>query len=324
MNVLSLNIFKLIFISNLLLGCPILYADAINITLKKNVYMSSGRVLLKNLADIDMVDIDIHKKISNIGIIKSPRVGYVEILTRKNIEKILKRNPLVIENELKFDGAEKVFIRSNGEKHLYSDFIKMATDKLLAEFKSGKREIKFKLDSKIKYINLPYGQLKYETRINSTSISPRMCVWIDVFLGDYFYRSIPVWVNVSIFEPVYLAKINIERNSVISESDFFVSKKNIALLYGNNLKVDEFNNELLVKETIEAGGTLRIDNVKSVPAVIAGKVIDAMVNEGAVSIQVKATARNDAEVGEIVKVKSLQGGRILKTIVVGKQLVKVI
>jgi len=284
-----------------------LLADNVKMILKNTVSMTSNNVMLKDIATVEIT-----------------RIGYVNNITVQQIKRIIERNVRDKNINIFFSGAEKVFIRSRGKSYSYKKLKEIAGAALIKELSSNEREVNYSFSVTPKEVKLPFGELRFETRFNTKTVSKKMCVWVDVYRKNSFYRSIPVWVNLVIYEPVYVARHFIERHSVVSSSDFVVARKNIANLSGKHFSENSFSEELLVKQSMNAGDALRSDNVKIVPAIIAGVVLDVAVNEGAVSIKVKGVARKDAELGEVINVKSLQGGGIIKTKVIGKQLVEVI
>jgi len=319
---------KQYFISVVVFGVTsfssVLLADDAVIILKHTVSMTSNRVMLKDIADVEISDESVKTKLSNIYIMKSPRIGYVNNINVQQIKRIIARDIRVRSVSVVFSGADKVLIRSKGKEYEYKKLKELAGVALIKELGSDHREIKYSFSMTPEKINLPFGDLRFKTRFNSKIIRKKMCVWVDVYRKNSLYRSIPVWINLAVFESIYVASHFIERHSIVSDSDFVVLRKDIANLSGRYFSAGSFRHELLLKKTIRAGEALRSDNVKIVPAIIAGVVLDVTANEGAVSIKVKGVARKDAELGEVINVKSLQGGSILKTKVIGKQLVEVI
>lgn len=307
-----------------LCSSTLLFAQSAEIHFKKRIGMEFGKVLLGDIAVIKSTDASLRARLKKIYVMKSPRVGYVEKITEDQIRKILNSSPDLRNIDILFSGEKKTVIHSRGKKYSYEHMVDLAKKRLLKELGAEHRRVDMRFSKKNRTINLPYGELTFKSRMNAKAISQRMCVWIDVYRKNNFYRSVPVWAKIAVYDSVYVANHYIEKNSVVSEDDFSISIQNIAVLSDKHLKINEFKQDFLLKQSIESGGALRIDNVKKVPAVIAGTVLDATVSEGAVSISVKVIARKDAEIGEVIKVRSLQSGSILKTVVTGKQLVEVI
>ena len=318
---------KIIVLLSLIIGLcngQLLFAGNAEIELRSSVNMESSVVLLGDIASIKTMNGAVRDDLLKINVMKSPRIGYVSRISEKEVRKALRLNRGFDNLDLVFTGSEKVIVHTKGREVKFDEIYGVAKNTLLKVLNNDKRDVEVSIIKPRDKLTLPFGKLRFEARMNASDVNTKMCVWVDVYTDEKFYKSIPVWAKVAVYEEVYLAKEYITKNSVISEDDFKVAILNTAKLAGKQFSIESFRGELLLNKSLEKGDALRVDIVKNVPSVIAGKVVDVTVNVGAVSIVVKAIAKRNAVVGETVKVKSLQGGSILNTQVIGKQLVKVI
>ncbi len=296
----------------------------IGIDINKSVIVSNPFVVLKDVADIKTSDLGARLQLENIALVKSPRVGYSKEISRVQIQSRIRESLNIDPKLLVWKGADSVRVDLASQKLAYPRLLEKAKSFIHAQLNSIGREVKAKTVRIKQDISLPFGKITLVPRMNSEFISKRMCVWVDVFTDNNFYRSVPVWFHMDVLEDVYVAKFRYRERDIIRPENFELVRTDVTKISGQHVKSESFKKSVLLLKNLSQGDVLLSKNIKNVPAVIEGKILDLEVSEGSVRLKLKAIAEKDAEIGEILKVKVLNGKEFVKARVVGKHFARVI
>jgi len=292
--------------------------------LMTNVYVDGANIRVGDIAKLESDDDTLTRNLSGLEIIKAPRIGYVKVLELDDVRRVLDKSFPEWRGKIRWQDGDQVQVHSRGRSLHYEDVAERAMQYFIQQMSAEQRKLIVGVRGDGGSIKVPYGKLTWVPRMNTTYVSKKMCVWMDGYVDEQFYRSVPVWLDVAVREKVFLAKHNIQDRSTVIADDFVLSEVDITDLPASHLGARDFDRPLLIKHGIGKGEALLTDNVKQVPAVIGGRKVDIRVTEGGVRIQLQGVAQRDAEMGELLKIKTLHSGQLLTARVIGKQLVEVI
>lgn len=295
----------------------------LQIKLLPAVSTSAQVVSLSDIAVINSEDSAQVKELGMLEITQAPRIGYISVVKREEVQRALK-NKIFEHAKIDWSGAKQTSIRARGQEYPFSKIADIAQEYLFNQLSKDYRKVKVTPRDLKKNINIPVSNLDLKPRMNSMYLSKKMSVWVDVYSDNKFYRSVPVWLNVDVIEPVYIAKVELQgKNTIVS--DYFIQKEmNVAEISGQHLSVDTFTKPLLLLNTVNKGEVLLTRNTMPVPAVIGGKKIDLEVVEGTVKVRLQGIAQQNAEIGDVLRVRIMNGQELIKAIVIAKQLARVI
>lgn len=299
-------------------------APTIKIELMSAAKIKGPIVALGDISVLTAKDKEIADRLAAMKLSAAPRIGYVDTVNRNQIDSRIREAFGFQALRVSWAGAERVFVRSLGESFDFSVIKKDALAYLETYLRAENRRVRVAAAGKAQKILLPYGNVSFKPRVNSSFISKRMCVWMDAYVDNTFYRAIPVWTDVEVWEPVYVAKHNISDKTTVTSDDFYTEQRDITDFSAGHFLVRDFDRPRLLVRGMSEGGVLMAANVTDVPAVIGGRKVDIVVREGRVNLRIQGVATSDAEIGDKVRVKTLHGDQLIKARVVGKQLVEVI
>ncbi len=309
-----------------LLLCNIVFAGQqwpVTIQLHKTAYVENPDVRLGDIAEIASKDRTLRERLSKMIVMQAPRVGYIKKINARKLSRLIDQTVELKQGVFDLQGSE-VVVRSRGQDYDYAELVELAQNSLRVFLSKADRELSITPRKHAQKLKLPFGKLEFKTRVHGERPLKRMSVWVDVYQSGQFYRSIPVWFDVQAFESVYVAAKHVQGKQVAEPGDFYIEKRDIASLADVPVNSRRPLAEFLVNSSLELDDILLQSEVRPVPAIISGQVLDIKATEGNVSVVVKGVARNDAEIGEVITVKSLQGGVLIKVRVVGRELAEVI
>ena len=295
------------------------------VSLKSKIYVDKSIVTLGQVADISGVDADTVRELSALNLGKAPRIGYVSKINRTEIERFLRRQKPELVDKLMWHGENQdVLVRSEGRPYPYKQVENAAIDYLKRSLQGEYDLVKILPVSDGDELRLPAGRVEMTPRINSDYLSKRMCVWADILVDGRFYRSLPIWMDVTIQGDVYIARRDIEANETVIEADFERVSKDITMLNGVALESGTGFAPVLTNKAMKEGDVLFEENTREASLVIRERKVNIIVDENGVRLQIQGIALKDANLGETVDVKPVYSEETLKTKVIGKQLVKII
>ena len=116
--------------------------------------------------------------------------------------------------------------------------------------------------------------------------------------------------------PVLVATKDIGRDHILNLSDYkqkFVSLKD----YDKQAIINPSNHQLITKSKIKRGKILTNRQFKTLSDIKKGDKISAIINDGALKVEILVTALSDGNIGEIISVRN-QNNQTLKAQVISK------
>ena len=208
------------------------------------------------------------------------------------------------------------------EPHSLEDIKKTAHDFVLNELNRPDEEIEVvvgRLDPRLRLhqcsIPLEAFRQNYESR--------RAVSTVGIRCNDSKPWSLYVPVSVKSFKMVAVLKHAIIRNTVISENDIVLEKRNI-----NRLTSGYFDNpeQLLGKifsQNLSSGAVLTQHHVKAATAINRGQSVTLIARNSAIEVRMKGVAMSKGAIGERIKVKNTNSQRIIEGVIIDKDLISV-
>jgi flagellar basal body P-ring formation protein FlgA len=184
--------------------------------------------------------------------------------------------------------------------------------------------MRFEVLSGIPEIALPKGNVSWKVEIKGN----------DNYLGDtYFivklynkgvlFKEEPIRVRIEVLNEFVVSIKNLGRDSVISANDIAVQKKWVRAIPVNSVScMDEVVGKLLVVN-IRPNTEISRNMLKEVTAVKRGKMVQIILDSGAMNITTMGLSEEDGAEGSFVKVRNITSNKIIYARVVGESKVRV-
>lgn len=139
---------------------------------------------------------------------------------------------------------------------------------------------------------------------SSGDLAKRMQVWVDLEIDGAVYRSVPLWLAVSAYRPVIVARRAYRFKEPLARADFVVEERDIAGSRDAPLALDATIAGTRARRALAAGQVVHAADVEARPSVLAEQEIDVRVLAGPIAIDTRAIAEQEGAVGELIRVRN--------------------
>ncbi len=208
------------------------------------------------------------------------------------------------------------------ESHALDDIAKTAHDFVLNELKRPNEEIQVivgQLDPRLRLkpcsIPLQAFQQNYETKRTLSTVGVRC--------NDSKPWSLYVPVSVKNLKLVAILKHAVIRNTIISEDDIVLEKRNINRLTSGYFDATEQLIGKIITQNLSSGAVLTKHHIKAATAVNRGQTVTLIVKNAVIEVRTKGVAMSKGAIGERIKVKNTNSERIIEGTIINKDLISV-
>ena len=149
---------------------------------------------------------------------------------------------------------------------------------------------------------------------DNTPLNKRMSIWVDIYVNNDHYQSIPVWFAVTVRAPVLV--MTREANKQYFANDVV----DITAIKGRPVNEAQIENTRFRRE-LEIGDAITDVAVEKLPNVIKGAQVIVQASAGNVIVKSVAVAMKDGMPGDKIKVRKPDSQIEYVVEVIGKNLV---
>ena len=143
-------------------------------------------------------------------------------------------------------------------------------------------------------------------------LAPNFILRFELRSGDTSLGSWQLPLQAHVWHELWVARSTQPRGRLLAETDFGPERRDLLLCREEVLSVDFKNQALELAETVPTGAPLLIRSVRMRPVVRRGKVLEALVQDGLLSISSKVEALEDGVPGQTIRVRNTQSKRELR------------
>ena len=146
---------------------------------------------------------------------------------------------------------------------------------------------------------------------------------IQIHLDDGRHHfQLPVTVILHCFGEIPSARMAIQREAPLTEDQFNWIWLDLAEIQGRLVNSREALVGSCAGRSIPAGDQLRLNDLKAIPAIRAGDMVDLQIERGGLVVTVKALARQAGCLGQTIPVRNELNGRLVNARVAGPGIVE--
>jgi flagella basal body P-ring formation protein FlgA len=279
----------------------------VNIRLKEHVEIQATQLALSDVAVVIGGEAALANKIATLDLGAAPRVGATRRLERAALERLAAR---AVNGKIRiaWAGASRVVVTRRAQHRDGSVLAAKAGEYLLAElqhrYPDGTR-IEVNPVGTSASLTLPAGTVAMAPRaVGAREVAKRMCVWLDVAVDGEFQRSIPVWLNVSVYRASVVARRALDAGEVVSLNDFSFSETDVTRVHGEPLMSDAALHRQRMRRRVSAGGVISARDIEPLPPVVRNQEVTVKVASGAVFIEAPGIAEEDGAIGDTILVRN--------------------
>ncbi len=288
----------------------------LNIKIKKFCKVKNEYVTLSDIAFIKgNEDPEFIEFLSNIRLTKAPEPPDTKIVTRSEAIKKLKKYHIDT-NSIKFSGAQKCLVAFDSEK-IDSKLLKKKIRQYIKQKYSDFKIIAISIPEKELYLSKNY-KIKIKER-NKTKNYLYLTLIIDQ--DSFSSQKIQATVKFDRIVKVVVAKRDIPKNKLITIEDVQLAEKEIR---GRDYfhKYEEVLGSR-AKRDIKEGTILKKYMIVPSYKVKKGRKVKIIYTKGNIRIELLGRALQNGKIGDVVKIKNISSGKVVRCKVIGKDLVTV-
>lgn len=257
---------------------------------------------------------------------QSPKPGQSLKLHQVRLKTLLSAE-LVSEPDFILTGAPYVVVRGGGtplNRDALSDTAQQFLEKKVRERFPGSDialEVKA-IQSSVRKLLVPEGVVSFRFHLTGTDIKRRMNVLVDVLIDRKHFHTIPVWFSVKAETPVWTARKDIERNSLLKKVEWVRDVKDLVALSGQPT-LGQIDETMLLDRPVSAGEVLLVEYQQHKKLVNIGQQVTAFASYGSVTIALTGIAEESGGREEIIRVLNPKDQRLLKATVINEGIVRI-
>ncbi|KQY12032.1 hypothetical protein ASD28_05370 [Massilia sp. Root133] len=302
------------FQTSLLLGAAMLlpmhsYAQlpdgsALSVELRTDALVGHARIVLSDVAVIRTDRTQAPALVAALGAAelgRAPRVGYVERLSRAQIEQTIRRTTANV-GAVNWSGAAAVAVRTEAQA-VAAQTLAQAAIAALQRYLAGPGDrTTITVEAPPADVLVPVGEVELRPRaLAAKPRNGRAAVWIDLHVNGELYRSVLVPLLVSVRQQAYLARHVITAGSIATAADFEVAEADVA---GTNaLTTQQPLAPFRAARELHSGQPLTAAAMLAGGTVLRGDQVRLTIRAGAIGIETAGVAVDDAGPGQPIRAR---------------------
>ena len=143
----------------------------------------------------------------------------------------------------------------------------------------------------------------------SAGVTPNFILRFELRAGSALLGNWQVPVQARIWRDVWVAGSPLHRGQLLKNADIVQERRDLLALRDALVSLDREDGSLELAENLSTGSALSSRSLRARPVVQRGRVVDAIVQDGALTISVKAEVLEDGVPGQTVRARNLKSKR---------------
>lgn len=227
----------------------------------------------------------------------------------------------VIAGLLIFGGAAKAVVEPVIDQEKLNRAVGLHIEKNMPWMKGS---VRFEILSALPQLAMPEGKVtwKVESRGNEDYLGETNFV-LKLYNNGVLFREEPIRARIEVLREFVISTKNMGRNHVVAAEDISLQKRWVRSIPLNS--ISHMNDVigksmcLAVRPNTEITGNM----LKAVNAVTRGRIVQVVLDSGAINITTMGMAEEDGVEGSFVRVRNISSNKIIYARVVGESKVKV-
>ncbi|HEY0455752.1 MAG TPA: flagellar basal body P-ring formation chaperone FlgA [Verrucomicrobiae bacterium] len=238
----------------------------------------------------------------------APVFGHALVLTRSEIlEKLQRLAPELALTNL--SGSDKIRITRRARALSETEIREQLTAALQVSHVKDKGELELRFLrpwNSILFPDEPYTLKVLE--LPTTGVSSTCIVRFQLSTAHEIIGSWQAPLQARVMRDVWVAKSALHRDQLFSEADVTRERRDVLACHESLLPAEPAG-DFEISENIQAGLPIFLRSVRARPVVHRGQVVEAQVQDGAISIRLKVEVLENGAPGQLVRVRNPQSRR---------------
>lgn len=234
----------------------------------------------------------------------APSLGQTASFSREQITELAqKHNPEFFTTN--WSGATQVRVSRRTRQFIDSDLLELLTDALQKGFVKERGQLDVHLTRPWAAVLVPDEPLTLKVgELPSAGVTPNFVLTCELWNGREHVGTWQVAVQAAIWREVPVARSNLRRGELVRDADISMERRDILLQRDVFMSFPTTEDSLELAENVPTGMPLLNRAVRMRPLIQRGRVVEAVFQDGTLSISLKVETLEDGSLGQTVRVRN--------------------
>lgn len=281
---------------------------AVDIALHDEVRIDARVYSLGDIAAVAADEAGLAARLAGVRIGRTPRAGVVAQVERADVAARIERVLPGRSASVHWSGADRTRVRSLEQPYVSARYVAAARDAIHDWLAARFDRFSTEPAGDYRDLRLPLGAVRLEAGLApNAKVGKRLCVWVDLFVDNVRYRTLPVWFAVSAQAPVWVLDRPLRAGATVVPAMLRAARRDIAGLGAEPVAdVAHLRGQRLTRD-VAADTVLTGALLEPVPDVVRGQRVEVRAGAAGVTLTVAARALADGNRGDPIRVERLDG-----------------
>ncbi|MFO1497068.1 MAG: flagellar basal body P-ring formation chaperone FlgA [Verrucomicrobiota bacterium] len=263
----------------------------------------SGGVYLNEVAEVAATILP-HIRLTN-----APAVGQALILTRSQVTTLI-RQAVPDLTPTNWTGAAQIRIARRMRLLEETEIKELLTATLQQEFVKDRGDLELRFTRP--WVSAPIADEPFSLNLldlPTAGITPNFVVRFELRAGQALLGNWQVPVQARIWRDIWVAGSALQRGQSLDRADVAKERRDILTLRDAIATLNRGDASIELAENLPAGAPLSVRSLRLRPVVQRGRVVEALIQQGGMTISVKAEVLEDGVPGQMVRARNLKSKR---------------
>jgi len=277
----------------------------------KKIEVAKDKIYLGDIAFINGFDIERQEKLKVLYIVRAAMPGEKVTISKELIENKVKR----IYQAAIIEGPDEIEVFTEKSDIAGQDVAKTAKDYLFDHMKWPKEDVEITVSKTREDLQLLQGKVLLKVKDNNINFKGNVIVPVEIYVNNQFYKIEPVKFFVKVNTECVVSETGIKKGDIPDLTTIIKTKKDITYLPEDVITDPLEIQNRIAKRAISPETVLLYSMFESRPLFKRGDTVYVIVKIKSLEVQSEGQAFSDGREGEKVKVKLINGNKIVEGIV---------
>lgn len=239
----------------------------------------------------------------------APTAGRAVLFTPTQLNDLLQQTAPELVNT-NWSGAKQIRVTRRMRSLAESDLKELLTSALQQDYVKDRGELELRFSRPVLPANVIDEPLTVKILdLPTAGITANFIARFELRAGDEVAGTWQIPVQASIWREVFVAGETLRRGQLVRDANISRERRDLLGLRDFVTDLDVQNPALMIGENITAGMPLSNRSLRLRPVVHRGKVTDAVIRQGGMTIAVKVEVLEDGVPGQSIRVRNLKSKR---------------
>lgn len=245
----------------------------------------------------------------HLRLASAPAAGRAVLFTPAQLNDLLQPVAPELVNT-NWSGAKQIRVTRKMRSLAESDLKELLTATLQQDYVKDRGELELRFSRPVPAANVIDEPLTVKILdLPTAGVTANFIARFELRAGDEVAGTWQIPVQASIWRDIYVAGAPLRRGQLVRDANLSRERRDLLTLRDVVTEVDFDNTALMIGENIAAGMPLTARSLRLRPVVHRGKVTDAVIREGGLTIAVKVEVLEDGVPGQSIRVRNLKSKR---------------